>query len=74
MLILSCVCMKLIQNQFVKYYKPIVGETWGNRIRQKTISCQCLDTSSSVSGEKEERRLLAVGVVGLGSCVCGLEN
>jgi len=37
MLILSCVCMKLIQNQFVKYYKPIVGETWGDRIRQKTI-------------------------------------
>ena len=33
-----------------------------------------LDTSSSVSGVKEERRLLAVGEVSLGSCVCESEN
>lgn len=33
-----------------------------------------LDTSASVSVEKEERRCLAVGVADLKSCVCGGGN
>ena len=32
------------------------------------------DTSSSVRGQKEKMGVLAVGVVGLRSCVCGAEN
>ncbi len=33
-----------------------------------------LNTSASVRGQKEKRRVVLVDVVGLSSCICGAEN